>query len=372
MAPKRKAGSTTKPPAKRHPFPTQAQIDLGTAVYKKAGAHTIYERKYYTRGKFYIIDDQAISTNAHSASNVTWMRNAVVGVHAQKCMAVRECLSHASPYQLVQIPTFSNATAWDAFWDQEVRSWTSGELILIYYHGSAGCNGRRYTWHLSQSDIDVNAFEFMSMLIDSGKDLMFILEAYLPTRFLHKFELRKSVRGTGNAVEVFATGRPGQVDDYSTTENEFTNKLLQVFFDLIHGTDDLRRRSTKAWSIAELLRSDREIDNNPLKLNLQPMTNPDDLIKIIESDSAPDTKVYRILLDRHHVRAEGQLIFCRDTVEDTARERTLRQNRERRGRFHSRDEGFVDSDGDDDDCAVETRTSVEEPDRSRRATSIFY
>ncbi|KAF2158188.1 hypothetical protein K461DRAFT_290435 [Myriangium duriaei CBS 260.36] len=373
----RKRAASTEPAepvqAKRHFFPSEDYIKKGCpdGGYERAGGHTIYERKYYNTGRVYLIDDgiePSTDTDAYDAAHMPIYLKPPTSVHRKKCNDMHGLFTDLSPYRVTRVPSFPSYDDWKVWWNRQIRNWQPEDLITIYFHGNAGKNGKRYTWYMSQSAFDVNVCEFMTRLIDSGHDLMFLLECYLPTRFVDKWELTEKVIKAKSAVEIFATGRPGQSADDCLLPNEFTHRLGLAFYRCVKQKGKITHWSTKGWSPPELLKGD-ELDNNPLKMELMRTTPPDHLLdmitgKIRDKDTRElvDSKIYRITLDKHHVQARRKLIFCKDTIEDTVRERRLRQIRISLGMItwltnadssddeSTDDEGFVESEqngGDD-------------------------
>lgn len=165
------------------------------------------------------------------------------------------------------------------------------------------------------------------MLIETGHDVLLILECYVPTRFKNKSILQKALEEHGNTVEIYATGPPGQADDNTPIPNDFTERLLREFHQLIFGKNSLRNCSLKCWSVNELLRSDRDIHNNPKKMELAPVTPGAELRKIIDKKTKKgepkETIKNRIGVDKHYVRRRQKLSFCRDTIEDTKKQRLV-------------------------------------------------
>ena len=129
---------------KRHPFPTQEDIDSGMGQYYRAGSHTICERKYFRKGKLYIIDDKNID-DFDSGPRNRWCQKAVPS-HVAKCSAVAACFKDVSPYEVCGVPPHPTEEQWNAYWNGEMSKWRPGELIIVYYHGNAGGNGDHYYW----------------------------------------------------------------------------------------------------------------------------------------------------------------------------------------------------------------------------------
>lgn len=178
--------------------------------------------------------------------------------------------------------------------------------------------------------IHIDAYRFMEKLIESGKDLLMIIEAYLPTRFHEKTYLSTLVKARGNAVAIYASGHPGQQTDDLRMEGHFTEKILDKFASLMFFDELVMKKwSTKGWSIPELLRGEEDMHNNPYNMELMHPTNSETLEKMIDSEG-DDSIIYRILCDKHRIGFEQKLMFCRDTIEDTKRERQLKINRENR------------------------------------------
>lgn len=120
-------------------LPKEPQI-LAGEEYPRIGGKTLYERKYYTTGRVYIVDD-----NGGRGTTVTWGIT-VADAHASKVAMVKSCFKMSSPYSVVSVPPFDTTREWTDWWENEATTWAKRELITIYYHGNAGQNDRRYSW----------------------------------------------------------------------------------------------------------------------------------------------------------------------------------------------------------------------------------
>jgi len=177
----------------------------------------------------------------------------------------------------------------------------------------------------------INAYNLIERFANSGKSILFILEAYLPTRFTDISFLKHILAaGTGH-VEVIATGQTGQSDDACPYENNFTTSVIRGLYDLLFSEkwyNENKAQDTgkyRAVSIPELLRG-QDLAGNPYRIQLAPTTRTKKDI---------DAKVWRIRLDPDMLRtgrAPGygtrKLVFVADLVVDLQKERKLTDARE--------------------------------------------
>jgi len=169
MPPKRPAESALarSPGYKRVCFPSPNQISQGIAEFPKIGRTLVYDRKHFDTGRVYIVDPplrgSATSANLdlndddnHGRSNQQDSerpdcRSGVVSVHNQVCGKVKAFFRCYSKYAVHEVPEYDTEADFISYWTSEMGTWSDDELIIIYYHGSAGKNGKRYTWYFSLS-----------------------------------------------------------------------------------------------------------------------------------------------------------------------------------------------------------------------------
>lgn len=70
--------------------------------------------------------------------------------HARKCDLVRNFFQQCTNYEVhsVRLPPNSTIHDWNIFWDNELAGKGQGDLIIPYYHGKAGGNGRDWSWYV--------------------------------------------------------------------------------------------------------------------------------------------------------------------------------------------------------------------------------
>ncbi|KAG8630307.1 hypothetical protein KVT40_001926 [Elsinoe batatas] len=325
-------------------IPTRREIYEGTAKYQRIGNTTVYDRKYYEKGRIYILDDP----HGFARNTDVMMDDFVLNSnpHTLKCDQIRHFFTTRTNYFVEDVSEHFTELEFMTFWDVEREKWDKEELIIIYFHGRAGENGPDYQWKFTNGGMNttINAYNFIKKLCGFGIDTMLILECYLPTRFQARAGLSRTATRRGTMIEVISNGQTGQglnIDDYRT--NVFTQGLISKLNDVVRDDYTLHPQVPhESFSIPELL-ADCAFDSNPYRLWL---TKTRDM-KIQRKN---DFQTFRLRIDPDYPRERSKLAFCRDTIQDSKKQRELElaqaAAQARLARLNTRKDGSNGDDGD--------------------------
>ena len=110
---------------------------------QRIGDNGLYPPRAFANGDVYILDD----VDPEAADEQIGGR-AIPDVHSNKCGYIRDLFSDLSDYKVHSVrfpPGTKKKGFWD-YWDRELRSKNIGDLIIIYFHGTAGNEETSYTW----------------------------------------------------------------------------------------------------------------------------------------------------------------------------------------------------------------------------------
>ncbi|KAF4548113.1 Hypothetical protein D9617_31g063490 [Elsinoe fawcettii] len=308
-------------------FPTRKEIYEATGEYQKIGNSRVYDRKYYEKGRVYILDDpHGFNRNAGPGAAAGEAMDDFVSnstAHTLKCDQIRRFFASKTKYFVEDVRDLQTTAGFRAFWEFEKEKWGKDELIIIYFHGRAGENGKEYQWKFAGEKMVINAYDFIKQLCTYGIDMLLILECYMPTRFKAQAALTRAARKNGTTIEVISTGQTGQgINDNDTKTNVFTQVLVNKLAGVVKDEFSLHPTvSREVFSIPELL-ADAAFDSNPyrLKLTKARAIKKDEVLK---APKEGDFCTYRLRIDPDYPRERSKLAFCKDTTQDTKKQREI-------------------------------------------------
>ena len=129
-------------------LPTTSHImTKGTRV----GANGLYQPQSYTNGHVYIMDDPG-----PNAPQTEVMGMSRPSAHSFKCDAVRNLFTKYSDFEVHEVAFKSGKKGKDVFkyWENELKSKTNKDLLIIFFHGTAGERGEDYKWYTRNHEAD--------------------------------------------------------------------------------------------------------------------------------------------------------------------------------------------------------------------------
>ena len=100
--------------------------------------------KAYATGHVYIVDD--IDPNAKPTRRVCGKQK--VPTHVFNCNSIRDLFGHFSDYEVHsgRFPKGTKTSEFFAYWENELQSKTTDDLLIIYFHGIASSEEEEYSW----------------------------------------------------------------------------------------------------------------------------------------------------------------------------------------------------------------------------------
>lgn len=110
---------------------------------KNVGRNGLYPPKEYQTAHLYIIDD--IDPNAQPALQRNRRR---VPAHTHKCNIIRDLFKDSTNCEVhsVRFPQGTRGREFFAYWRNELSTKTANDVVIIYFHGSAGGEEEEYKW----------------------------------------------------------------------------------------------------------------------------------------------------------------------------------------------------------------------------------
>lgn len=181
---------------------------------------------------------------------------------------------------------------------------------------------------LNKGNLKINGYRFMQTLAATDKNVLIILDAYVPTRFWAKRGLRRDLL-CRNGFEVISAGYPGQdIDGQQFAENPFTEVVADRFNDIRGKAMNGKLKRKAPFSINDLLK-DAELHSNPVRIWLSHTSPEYEKRKEDERPKLKDKVVPRFKMDPEYIRQNEQIAFTKyiilDTQKDKARKRTLEE-----------------------------------------------
>jgi len=180
----------------------------------------------------------------------------------------------------------------------------------------------------------LNAYNWLKVLSESEKNILLLIDGYLPSRFHGKKGLARDLECRAG-LEIIACGRPGQNNNAEKAINPFVEQLILQMEDLIARAAKKTFRSRAALSLPQLLKR-ATLDNNPVRLWLS--TCAPEYVKEDGETREKDKVVPRLRICPRYVKAHGKIAFHCDIIRDTkkARRATAAQRRAAKAKAKAR------------------------------------
>ncbi|QIW99390.1 hypothetical protein AMS68_004908 [Peltaster fructicola] len=261
--------------------------------------------KRYTHGHVYIFDDVDRHGDQQHTSDVA---------HEDACDRIDQFFNHNTAYRVHNVTPAETGTTRAQFmkwWKRQLASHGEDEFHIVYFHGDAFGRDETFTWYANVTHTfssclssnrqfrsrpaSINAFQLFQITDTSGRDCLYIMDCFVATRFERPSGLRRYDGGHSD-YNVSGAMMPDGRGRFEHTSG-FTVQLTEYLTEVVDRIHSRFRHWHKRRSIPELLRSDKDLVSNPLRL--------------WASKTARDESVSRFCIEPDDIRQNGTFEWIR-------------------------------------------------------------
>ncbi|KAF2764351.1 hypothetical protein EJ03DRAFT_331918 [Teratosphaeria nubilosa] len=249
----------------------------------------------YTGGRLYIIDDR----NMDDAD----IDDPQAAKHQADCNRMRYFFNRHTDWEIdsVHLSAAVSPQEYLDYMREEIATWTEGEMIVIYFEGSAGNAQEEYSWKLRGCPNGwFNAYNLIKMVSGGKADVTFLLDCFMPIRWKPK-PWRKS----GGSTEFHVRDEPLTDPDGVPIEHdgEFTKALVRNLHKFVTKIDDKLSGWRALRSIPEIMAKDYSVKSKPRR------------VWIGRTKYKATRKVHRIKMSPIQTRRLGKWVPVRERIQ---------------------------------------------------------